>query len=167
MLTYASDSVEFLQAKFGNEKNRELVEARAESNSRSYKFVADSDSFQVFVFEPNKSSFKASKRICACDDCLVSYGSCSLFKEYFPTVTALEKPKTRSEIQPDELEKRNEESSVMEGFTEGSFCAIAADYKSNETVWFVYIVGCETAKKKNVDKYGHVVHCGEEYLKCK
>ena len=109
MLTHASDSVEFLQAKFGSEKDpeyltgeigvEELEEARTESNSRSYKFVADSDSFQVFVFEPNKSSFKASKRICACDDCLVSYGSCSLFKEYFPTVTALEKPKTRSEIQ--------------------------------------------------------------------
>ena len=34
------------------------------------------------VFKPNGNSFKASPRICLCDDCSSDYGSCSSFKEY-------------------------------------------------------------------------------------
>ena len=59
--------VSFLKSKFDNAKRK------------IYKRMDGSAKFQVIVFKPNSNSFKAGNRLCVCDECCISYDSCSLF----------------------------------------------------------------------------------------
>ena len=46
----------------------------------------------------------------------------------------------------------------------GCICAIAADDKSTDTVWFVKIAERSEADKKCTNDYGHTVRQGNEYF---
>ena len=89
--------------------------------------------FEVIVFKPNSNSFKAANRLCVCDECCISYGSCSLFQEYYLKVDDLKEFCLRS---------RQEEPLTTAGEDEDSFlylrsiCAMAADVKSVDTAWY-------------------------------
>ena len=81
--------VEFLDKKFRGNQNplyffkdidhNKLESVRAEEQLRKHKTIEGSSAFQVIVFQPNSAVFRAAPRICLCEHCKVSYGSCELF----------------------------------------------------------------------------------------
>ena len=49
----------------------------------------------------------------------------------------------------------------------GSICAIAADDRSADTVWFVYVDACCVSDSEEcVDSSGHLIPQGYQYLRC-
>ena len=44
-------------------------------------------------------------------------------------------------------------------------CAIAADEKSYETIWFVYVIAVEIADTVKSDSFGHKIPPGHMYVK--
>ena len=135
--------VNYLKSKFSNNENphyiiKEIKEGdlqikRDNAKCKIYKRVDGSAKFQVIVFKPYSNSFKAANRPCVCDEYCISYGSCSLFQEYYLKVDDLKEFCLRS---------RQEEPLTTAGEDEDSFlylrsiCAMAADVKSVDTAWY-------------------------------
>ena len=90
--TGATDMVDFLANKFQDREAAKyliceidasyLVQERARAKLRVFPTVEGSSTFQVMVFTPGKSSFKAATCICLCNECKCKYGSCEMFQEY-------------------------------------------------------------------------------------
>ena len=88
----SKEILEFLSKKFNGSKSlsymwkeievSQLHEARAARKLKVFETIYGSSKFHCMVFKPNGNSFKASPRICLCDDCSSDYGSCSSFKVY-------------------------------------------------------------------------------------
>ena len=142
----AEGCVAFLNSKFVNGDgglNRsvqfriiELGEAdldrRPADNMRHYT-VTGSSKFQIIIFTPYSRTFKAAPRICVCDQCFLTYGSCSLFKEYEPRsegVESLQRTLRDPEV-PDEAPP----SLLLPGVV----CAILPSESSTDTFWLVHI----------------------------
>ena len=99
--------VTFLSDKFGSKVNpsytvknvepEQLEISRAGDHLRNYITLKGSSSFQVMVFKPHMK-FRASPRMCSCDQCCTDYGSCELFSEYDLTVQELNKVCLRSDF---------------------------------------------------------------------
>ena len=139
--------VSFVKSKFSNNENphyiiKEIKEGdleikRDNAKLKISKQVDGSTKFQVIVFKPNFNSFKAANRLCVCAEFWIIYGSCSLFQEYYLNVDDL------MEIA---LQSGEEEALTTIGADEDSIlypfyiCAMAADVKSVDTVWFVKVV---------------------------
>ena len=66
--------------------------ARKQDNSLKISTIDGSSSFHALVFKPNSRAFRASTRLCVCDDCKVEYGSCKLFKDYTLTIMGYKPP---------------------------------------------------------------------------
>jgi hypothetical protein len=92
----SEEMVTYLQEKF-QERNHpkyeiheilvsELEKKRVLSRLEVANSVDGSSTFQIMLFSPNKETFKAAPRLCICNECRNEYGSCTLFKEYTPTV---------------------------------------------------------------------------------
>ena len=122
------------------------------------------------VFKPNSNSFKASPRICLCDDCSSAYGSCSSFKESPLVCHQLKHVFLRSAVEAvnslEDEQGDNEISSsdIIKNFIElDSIVAIAASHSSFDTVWFIKVkdTSCFAA---NRDDYGNVFAEGTSYL---
>ena len=63
--------------------------------------------------------------------------------------------------------KENDETEVItvnEFLLPGSVCAIAADEKSADMVWFVYIECEKEAGKDEIDSYGHIGAEGHNFI---
>ena len=69
----------------------ELADSWAEARLKKYPTIEGSDSFQVMVFQPNSTTFKAASHLCICDHCLIDYGSCSLLSLHELRTQTLEK----------------------------------------------------------------------------
>ena len=108
--------------------------------------------FQVIVFKPNSNSFKAANRLCVCDECCISYGSCSLFQEYYLKVDDLKEISLWSGQEEPLTTAGEDEDSFL---YPGSICAMVADVKSVDTVWFVKVVDEIKVTEDIVDEYGH------------
>ena len=86
----AKDCVDVLKAKFGKntdpaycikEITAESLKTRRDiSRRKKFKTVTGSSNFQVIIFSPNSSTIRVSNYICACNDCLSDFGSCSKFR---------------------------------------------------------------------------------------
>ena len=61
-------------------------------------------------------------------------------------------------------QKTLQQSLSNEFLTPNSFCAIAADEKSSEIVWFLQIKSIEVTNANMVDDYRHTITAGMEYL---
>ena len=112
--------------------SKELWLLRTEAKLKVFKTVLDSNLFQVMVFHLFSSIIKASPWLCVCNKCQVEYGSCELFSQYILGVEQLKKMNLRSA----QTEEFLEESVVNEFLMADSICAVAADSKSYNTVWF-------------------------------
>ena len=111
--------MEFLQLKFHEhcdpsysvkEIKPETIQDRREKVKLDvYDSIDSSSLFQVMVFTPHED-LRAAQRICLCDDCKKSYGSCSLFTTYSVNVGKLKGNTLRSamamEISDDNAEMR-------------------------------------------------------------
>jgi len=134
---------------------------RKKASLKVFNTINGSSKFQVIVFRPNVKYVLAANRLCFCDQCKVTYGSCSLFKEHPLNVVDLKKTTLRSEMQNDKDTNESNNTS-SEFFLPGSVCAIAAERKSPDLVWFLSIQS-ENVGGKN-DSYGHRVSEGQPNL---
>lgn len=172
-ISTASDCISFLQKKFSEKqcpnfvikeiKVEKLEEMRAEARLKSYPTISGSDQWHVIVFHPHSTTLKASPQLCICDLCKECYGSCSLFKSYELRTCDLKGNHTRSGV---ESTSSNVEEEVIDDglILPGSFCAIAADHSSLETIWFVKINDYITADVDVTDDYGVQIAAGQSYI---
>ena len=172
IFTNASGIVNSLICKFGANSDpkydireidvQELTAIRSKRNRMVFKTVHGSDSFHVMVFKPNASTFRASPRLCICDECKADYGSCSLFSEYELCVHELRDIPLRSDVPPPPEVVGEEE---VDGFvTPGSIIAVAAD-DPNVTFFFLKVVDVnQSSPEIKTDDYGKQVPPGNIYV---
>ena len=162
--------VSFVKSKFSNNENPhyiinkikegDLEIKRDKAKLKICKQVDGSTKFQVNAFKPNFNSFKAANRLCVCAEFCIIYGSCSLFQEYYLNVDDL------MEIS---LQSGEEEALTTIGADEDSIlypfyiCAMAADVKSVNTVWFVKVVDEIKATEDIVHEHDHEIIEGQIY----
>ena len=126
-----------------------LEECRASESLMNHPSIDGSSAFHVMVFTPNSTKFKAADRICICDECKKSYGSCDMFSIYV--------------IQP--VTEDNDQN-TSHFIVEDSYVAFVADTSSVDTLWFVKIVNTSCIGNGNdSDDYGHTIPIGTHYLK--
>jgi len=169
----AADCVSFLNQIFADkvcpnfvvkeiEKDK-LEELRSEARLKNYPTINGSDQWHIIVFRPNTTTFRAAPQLCICYLCRQSYGSCSLFKSYELRTGDLKKNHMRSEVEA--TSSTVEEDVIDDGLIlPGSYCAIAADRSSNETIWFVKINKYLSAMYDVVDDYGVKIAGGQSYI---
>jgi hypothetical protein len=128
------------------------------------------------VFSPNEDILRAAPRICLCEKCKETYGSCSLFESYSLKLLNLKGNTLRSQIKnldnnlsesESDGEDANEVEVVNEFLLPGSVCAIAATEKSSDTVWFLKIVQQSVAEQNLYDGHGHCILEGNSYIEGK
>ena len=90
--------------------------------------------YRIFTLAPHTNGFKASPRLCMCEQCMITYGSCSLFQSYEIQVQTLNTPALRNDVPPPPEVVGQEE--VNEFVSVGTYVAVAAP-KSTDTVWVV------------------------------
>ena len=130
---------------------------------KKYPTIDGSDRFQVMVFTPNSSSFKAAKHLCICEECLKDYGSCASFSSYELKTVQLNKIKLCSDPVQTNEESRHDPNSV-DFVLPDTFCVIAADINSPDTIWFVKVKeNCE-AENTITDDYGIQITAGQECI---
>ena len=112
--------------------------------------------------KPKVSSFRASPRLCICDECKTNYDSCALFSEYELCVHELRDIPLRSDNPPPPEVVGEEE---VDGFvTPGSFIAVAAD-DPNVTFYFLQVVEVnKSSPDVKIDGYGKQVPPGNIYV---
>ena len=71
------------------------------------KKIDGSSSFRVILFEPGKTTLKASNRLCICEQCKFAYGSCELFTEYSLEATKYNRPYLRSDLENSDSDEGN------------------------------------------------------------
>ena len=97
-----------------------------------------------------------------CKCCKLGFGSCEIFQDYYLQISQLNEVFLQSNESSEDI---TTVSNISNGFlAPNSFCAIAADEKSSETVWFLQIKSTEVANANMVDDYGHTIAAGMEYL---
>ena len=108
-------------------------------------------------------SILAAPRLCICDLCKQSYGSCSLFETYHLDVQNLKSTTVRSNEVSDEDHVVSEELVIPE-----SLCAVAASENSFESVWFMCIESDQdVATHQIMNDYGHIINEGEKFIQGK
>ena len=128
----SGEIVEFLKKKFGENnapqyhiveiEEAALNEERERDLRRVYKTIHGSSEFHIMIFTPNSKSFRASPRLCLCDQCKVDYGSCSFFNSYELQVQELNQISLRSNIPPPPPPEIVGQEAVNEFITVGSCC---------------------------------------------
>ena len=113
------------------------------------------------VFHLFSHIIKASPWLCVCVKCQIEYGSYELFSQYILEVEQVKKMNVRSA----QTEEFLEESVVNEFLMADSICAIAADSRSSDTVWFVRLhSNPEQATAYITDDCGHNIAPGQTYI---
>ena len=100
------DIIEFLREKFGDSPSvpyvieevepKMLEMERAMTRRKNFSKVDGISKFQVMVFVPFLDHFKASDRLCICQNCQIEIGSCCLFRKFTISADELYPPTLRS-----------------------------------------------------------------------
>ena len=104
-----------------------LMEERDARRRNNFKTIVGSSEFHIAIFTPNADHFKASPRLCMCDRCMVTFGSCALFKAYELQVKTLNTPSLRSDVPPP-LETISKDDAVNEFVAVGTYVVVAANH---------------------------------------
>ena len=91
-------------------------------------------------------------------------GSCSLFTSYQLLTGTLNETNLRSDVEPAFEISEGVSSNNSEFLLPNTYCAIAADKVSTETVWFIKINNSMKATEDVTDDYSHTIPAGNEYL---
>lgn len=142
-------------------KENELVDLRAECRLKVFETLDGSSQFQVMLFKPNCKKVHVAERLCVCESCLEQYGTCSSFKEVELDVRQLKTTALRSHTEKDVTDEEIDKEFILPG----SICAIAANEKSIDTVWFVKIIAEEeTSQNEIIDDYGFKIIPGQKFF---
>lgn len=166
------EMVDMLKRKFGDNESpkyvfkliseKKILEKRELSKLKVYPTIKGSNKFQVMVFKPNQSQFAAAPRLCLCDECKINYGSCPIFQKYDLSTVSLKETILRSNQEEVPLETTQ---TGHEFLLPNTVCALAAEKKSPDTVWFVEIEEEAIAANDLIDDYGVTVPEGNRYLR--
>ena len=158
-LTEKLQSSEHLQYIIKEISEKDLEIECSAARLKVFPTVDGSSQFQVMVFKPDMSIL-AAPRLCICDLCNQSYGSCSLFETYHLDMQNLKSTTLRSYKVSDEDHVVSEELVIPE-----SLCVVAASENSFESVWFIRIESDEeVATHQIMDDYGHTINEGEKFI---
>ena len=154
----------------------QLEKERKEAKSIIVSPTEGSSSFRAMVFKPGSEAFKASTRLCICEDCKVEYGLCSTFSEYSMVYVKYNVPYLRSDRSKPELEivehedegDEDIENENWDFLTPGSIVAVANQEGSHDSVWFIKVTdnNCE-ANEQICDSYNNHIIPGIRFLKGK
>jgi len=172
VINTAADCVSFLKNKFGDNSNPTIVkelqkeridQARADTRLKRYPTIEGSDRFQVMVYTPNATHFKAASHLCVCDASLQEYGSCSKFCLYHLQTRELKKTYLHSKIEPPV--QTDDSNSGDDFILPDTYCAVAADKTSPETVWFIKVINSiRSATNDITDDYGVCIASSQKFL---
>lgn len=173
----AEEGTEFISQKFSEKTNPtyivqqlhvdDLEESRKEARLKKYPTITGSDNFQVMVFQPNSVTFRASPYLCICEICMTKYGSCPLFSSYELRTQVLKKIHLRAEVQPVGEMDGSDDHDISEFLLADTYCAVATDEKSSDTVWFIKIKDSYRAQKQMTDDYNNSIAPGMDYIEGK
>ena len=148
-----------------------LNEERDEDHRKVFKTIEGSSDFHVIIFTPHSNKFKASPRLCLCNQCHSVYGSCDLFTLYEIRVQELNSTSLRSNIPPPPEIVGEEE--VSDFVTPGTIVAAAAPKFSTDTVWLIKVVEVNWVLVTETSKndYDHeiapgIMHLSGHFLEC-
>ena len=131
---------------------------------KKYPNIDGSNQFQVMVFTPDSSSFKAAKHLCINSECLKDYGSCASFSSIELKTVQLNKINLCSDPVQTNDESWHDPNSV-DFVLPDTFWAITADINSPDAIWFVKVKeNCE-AENTITDDYGIQITASQEYIK--
>ena len=118
------------------------------------------------VFTPNSTSFRAAPYLCVFGTCMQEYGSCSLFSSYQLKTVELKKIFLRSvDDSVCDREDLEDGDSVSDDFLlPGTYCAVAPQKSSKESLWFIKVEDSLAAEESITDDYHHTVAGGHEYI---
>ena len=157
---------------------KELEVARQKEKLDVFSSLKGSAKCQVILFCPD-SDMRASPRLCTCDQCMVSCGSCSLFKSYSLEMTSLNKISTRSQYLGPDSDHSDDDSDTGDCDENGdneigncddflvanTICAVAAGDSTTDTIWFFKILDEIISTDDYItDDYRHIVHTGQGYF---
>ena len=145
-----TDCKDFLETKFAEKPNPkfflklidgdDLADSRAEARLKKYLTIEGSDSFQVMVFQPNFTIFKAAFHLCICGHWLIDYGSCSPFCSHELWTQILKKIFLRSEMEINGQISGDQTENVSDEFIlADTYCAVVPNESSPESVWFIKV----------------------------
>ena len=141
-----------------------LEETHWKGRLNIFPTIDGSSLFQVAVFQPNFTTFRAARYLCVCEMCMRDYGLCSLFTEYQLSKHVLKETSMRSDyvdyVEPVTTNIDTESEFLLPGST----CAIAAAANSSDTVWLMRIEDQSLALTNIIDDYGHSISAGQQYL---
>ena len=169
-LLNATHCKNFLETKFSDKTNPkffckqididDLANSRADARLKKYPTIEGSDSFQVMLFYPNSTTFKAASHLCICENCSITYGSCSLFTSYELRTVQLKKIFLCSEEDVQgQMSDEPLENDPSEFLIADTYCAVRPD-----SLWFIKVKdSCET-NIEVVDDYGNIVAPGMSYI---
>ena len=147
----------------------ELSEERTKRQKMKFPTIKGSSLFHVAIFKPKSEKFKASTRLCLCEQCLIEYGSCPLFKEYELQVQAITTPSLRSNLASPVDE--SSEDALSDFVSVGTYVAVAASISSPDTVWLIKVNEINRIDHQNVsvDSFGfkvaaNVMHLSGNFL---
>lgn len=195
----SEEMVEFLKQKFKSKEdltyyfktidNMILDQERSSARLKKFKRVQGSSQFHVIIFSPGETTMKAAKRICVCEKCKESFGTCENFIDYTLSVQELNKIHLRSskalpvsqtkQVDSDESgsdsddeddvvenEDKSDSQTAHDFICPDSIVAVAADERSADTIWFIKVLENECVECVDVkDDYENVVVRGESFFK--
>ena len=133
---------------------------RADAHLKKFPTIDGSTLFQVMLFKPHLTYFKAAPHLCLCSECLEDYGSCHRFVEYELVVHELNKVSLRLE----KLVFEGESEAIEDFLLPKSYCAVSADQKAKDTIWFIKITNISSVIDSISDDYGNKIAPGQQYL---
>ena len=123
---------------------------------------------------PDSDDIKTAPYLSVCEQCIVDYGSCSLFKvlELNSTTNDCRKACTRkdAEERDDEDKDENQSDDEDEGESETEYhasdtvCTVAADQNSFDPFYFIYIIGSDVAEFDVMDDINHLIKKDQHYI---
>ena len=147
---------------------------RAMTRRKNFSKVDGISKFQVMVYVPFSDHFKASDRLCICQNCQIEIGSCCLFRKFTISADELYPSTLRSKNtvetsidneKEEEDEEEGEDENLEDFMPEGSIVAVAADSKSDDSVWFIQIIGSGESDSDIIDDYGNTIPARIDFLK--
>ena len=169
-----SEMTEFLKSQFQHSSSpaysvKEIEKSyldkeRHLARKRKINPIPGCSKFQVIVFRQGHKSVRASPHLCVCSLCLKEYGSCEQFQTYTLSTSKVNVPTPRSAFsttnagQSSKVSIAESDEEKPDYLLPDTICAIAAEGKSAETVYFIYITHeCDSEQHAVTDDYNHTV----------
>ena len=151
------------------EIEEELLQLEQERASHKvYQTVVGTNSFQVMVFKPNSTTFRAAPRLCMCLSCVEDYGSCALFDDYSIKYSHVGNVVARSTVLPPDVPESG--ATGTDFVFPDTYVAVISQtgdegQMRGDKFWLIHVVEVNLVAEENMtDSYNHTIHEGYSYI---